>query len=537
MAAIVGGSKGDAVPSTANEQYQGSERGDGSLPSACCVEDVTNLEVSGEPENDDLTDDGPHVLLDQALAAIPVLNGSIFDGDTLEELPNATFTPTIHSVSNESNTSDWRESPSTSLLEPIEDAGTVSLATSQHSETSPHLEDNLEDMASSSVTPPSPTVLIAGLLDDIISAKWSSTTEAPSSVSSTSSPTMITTTAPNLDQSIIVIPDPTDNPSSSPTTRPSQRPSNRPSDRPSAMPSNSPSTRKPSKEPTTAPRTINPSNQFIPAILVPTFSPSTFEPSSAVPSERPTDRPTYRPTDNPTYKPTYKPTSEPTEKPTDSPTYNPTVPPSRKPTSSPSNKPSASPILSPSESPSIRVTTKPTLGPTLPPIDAATHGPSVAPTPVPYPLPTDAPSNKPILSTTEPSLSSTNIPTPEPTFQPTECSERNFSYSVSSASPGVMVCTNEFAGGEYEGCLLFDICGVFTQSPIEAPTPLPSLHPTPEPTPVVRKEALHNMLLPAAYIDVVPFSPTLKANSTAFSRANFHRSTTKPRTNSYCVLT
>ena len=193
MAAIVGGSKSDAVPSNANEQHQGSERGDGSLPSACCVEDVTNLdEVSGEPEkNDDLTDDGPHVLLDQALAALPVLNGSIFDGDTFEELPNATFTPTIHSVSNESNTSDWRESPSTSLLEPIEDAGTVSLASSQHSETSPQLEDNLEDMASSSVTPPSPTVLIAGLQDDIISAKWSSTTEAPSSVSSTSSPTMV----------------------------------------------------------------------------------------------------------------------------------------------------------------------------------------------------------------------------------------------------------------------------------------------------------------------------------------------------------
>lgn len=193
VAAVLGGSKGNAISSTANEHHQGPERGDGSLPSACCVEDVTELDkIPGELENDDLTDDGPHVVLDQALAAIPALNSSIFDGDSLEELPNATSTP-LDSDSNESNTSESRDSSSTSSLEPIEGTGTVSLASSQQSEaTLAHLEDDPEDiMTSSTVTPPSPTVLIGGVLDDIISAKLSSTTEAPTSFAYTPSPTMV----------------------------------------------------------------------------------------------------------------------------------------------------------------------------------------------------------------------------------------------------------------------------------------------------------------------------------------------------------
>jgi len=95
--------------------------------------------------------------------------------------------------------------------------------------------------------------------------------------------------------------------------------------------------------------------------LSPTDAPSTTQaPSTAAPTEGPTDAPTESPTDAPTESPTDAPTESPTDAPTESPTEEETEAPTEEETEAPTEEETEAPTEEETESPSEGPTDAPT---------------------------------------------------------------------------------------------------------------------------------------------------------------------------------
>ena len=133
------------------------------------------------------------------------------------------------------------------------------------------------------------------------------------------SPSQLPTLAPTYSAGV-----PTLKPSALPSAKPSIKPSRQPSTwKPSKIPTNKPTdttynptiepTFFPSEAPTLKPSTSPPTKK--PVADMPTYAPSSSEPTSATPSTAPSNIPTYTPTYHPSKGPTYEPTFEPTYRP------------------------------------------------------------------------------------------------------------------------------------------------------------------------------------------------------------------------------
>ncbi|KAL3761269.1 hypothetical protein ACHAWU_010182 [Discostella pseudostelligera] len=207
---------------------------------------------------------------------------------------------------------------------------------------------------------------------------------------------------------------------------------------PSFQPTTSqPSTFRPTAQPTVSP-TLKPTSQptSTPTTALPSFQPTTSQPSTLRPTAQPTVSPTVKPTSQPTPQPTSTPTTalpsfqpttsqpstlRPTAQPTPSPTLKPTSQPTPQPTSTPTSTPTtALPSFQPtaSQPSTLRPTAQPTVSPTLKPTSQPTPQPTSTPT-------TALPSFQPTTSqpstlqpTAQPTVSPTLKPTIQPTFQP-----------------------------------------------------------------------------------------------------------------------
>ena len=150
------------------------------------------------------------------------------------------------------------------------------------------------------------------------------------------------------------------------------------------------------------------------------------EPTSPIPSDRPTATPepavtdTLQPTATPSPVPiptaTPTPTATPSPVPIPTATPTPTATPSPVPTGTPTQTPTAtpSPVPTPTATPTATATSTPVPAPTAAPTPTAT--PSPVPTPTATPIPTATPSPVP---TATPTATATSTPVPAPTAAPT----------------------------------------------------------------------------------------------------------------------
>eukprot|EP01038_Epipyxis_sp_PR26KG_P005469 gene5469-7572_t len=231
------------------------------------------------------------------------------------------------------------------------------------------------------------------------------TTQFPSYIPPTESPTLIPTTLstnnpttiPTIEPSFIQSNNPSTIPTSFPTESPTSNPAIEPSYNPSAYPTSIPTT-EPSYNPTIIPTSI------------PTDEPSFIQSNN--PSSIPSLSPTESPTSNPTNGPSYNPTAVPSSVPTFLPSFNPSSIPTFVPSNTPSYSSSASPTVQTTSTPSSTPSTISSLIPSLVPTSLPTESPSVSPTSVPTNRPTVVPTVKP---TTRPSRTPTSRPSNEPT--------------------------------------------------------------------------------------------------------------------------
>ncbi|KAL7511053.1 hypothetical protein ACHAXN_007971 [Cyclotella atomus] len=409
-------------------------QGDGSLPSACCVDDMQSLDQV--PVNVDAeTSIYEHVEI-----ALPAAGNSTGSSETVEPVDVVVFA----SSQNEPQPSPTPPTPIASHV------------------ATPHV---------ASIDAVSIDAVVLESIEDITEISGSKTEAPTSTISPTRADTIISVVLPQEPIDLLT-PIPTEQltkePSKKPTHRPTRIKTRRPSNKPTPHPTLKPSIRDIQSIPATSTDRPIYSPSLSP-IRFPTFMPSTLEPSIN-PTKRPSDYPIMH---EPSYTPSGSPVTSESEHPSDSPiTDNPSKHPSEFPvTTEPTDYPSPNPSKQPSEFPA---TAEPTDFPSHRPVNPPVLDPTYKPTLDPI---TPPPSNP------------TPYPTQEPTeYVTTECTDRKFTYNNEG-------CTNDSAGGDYElfdccdefygsfdSCVFVDVCGIYTHQPSLKPTLIETMSPL-EPTP------------------------------------------------------